>query len=129
MADFHSLVEQHKNLSEKDQKKAGQAIHGKMQPQHYAFLKLITGLIESGSIDVFKPETFFHTAIYKGLDASAKAKVDQASVNIADQLRRVYDFFKSKQTPDESPQLQTMIEHLFQMKERIENEHGDVFKF
>lgn len=125
---FSDLIGKHKNLSEDAQKSAGKAIAGTMQPQHYAFLTVIAKLIESGSVNVFRPDTFL-TDRYQNLSPPAKAKVDQASVNIADALRQAYDFYRSKKTPDESPHLETMIEHLFLMKKRVEDEHGDVYKF
>ena len=99
-----------------------------MNPEHYEFLKLVAKLMQENAIDLYKPETFF-TDAYTNLDATAKAKVDRASVNIADLLRHTADFYLSKQTPDESPQLMTMIDQLVQMKKRVEDEHGDVYKF
>ena len=127
--DLRSLIAKHKDLSEEAQKKAGQAIAGAMDEKHTSFLKTITQLVESGSIDLLKPSTFFNEKVYQSLKESDRSQVDRATVNIVDQLGRVYGFFKSKQTPDESPHLQTMIEHLKAMKERVEKKYGDVYKF
>lgn len=129
MADFQKAISEHKDLPEKKQIQAGQAIAGKMQPQHYEFLKLIASLVEKGEIDLIKPETFLHQDVYAKLSEADRSQVDRALVNVTDQTRRIYEFYRSKQTPDESPHLQTMIEHLFQMKERVENRYGDVYKF
>ncbi|OGJ55872.1 hypothetical protein A3D88_01975 [Candidatus Peribacteria bacterium RIFCSPHIGHO2_02_FULL_52_16] len=128
MTDFSKLIGQHKNLSEDAQKQAGKAISGAMKPEHYEFLKLIAKLIQENKIDVYRPETFF-TDAYQKLDAAKKAKVDLATVNIADLLRHTADFYLSKQTPDESPHLMTMIDQLVAMKQRVEKQYGDVYKF
>ncbi|MBI3816372.1 hypothetical protein HY285_02400 [Candidatus Peregrinibacteria bacterium] len=124
-----SLMAQHKNLSEEAQKRAGKAIAGSMGDRHKHFLKTITTLIESKAIDYHLPETLLQKDVYEKLSDIAKAKVDVTLLNIADMLRHVEQFYRSTATPDESPHLQTMIEHLWSMKERVEREHGNVFKF
>jgi methylaspartate ammonia-lyase len=129
MADLASLYDEHKDLSDADAIKAGKAAGGAMGDEHTNFVKLISGMITSGEINPFQPETFFHMDVYNALSEESKQKVDLATINIADQLRHVADFYLSKQTPDASPQLQTMIEQLWQMKERVESVHGDVYKF
>ena len=128
MADFSAAIRQHKDLPEDAQKKAGQAISGKMNPEHYEFLKLVTGLLKSEKLNVYKTQTFFQEA-YTKLDEQKKAQVDLATVNIADLLRHIADFYLSTQTPDESPQLMTMIDQLLQMKKRVESKYGDVYIF
>ena|SRR3989338_5004704 len=128
MTDFSKLIGQHKNLSEDAQKQAGKAISGAMKPEHYEFLKVVAALIKEKKIDLFRPETFMR-GVYAKLDASAKAKVDLATVNLADLLRHTADFYLSKQTPDESPHLMTMIDQLVAMKQRVEKQYGDVYKF
>src|SRR3989344_2688370 len=83
------------------------------------FWKLVTGLLKSEKLNVYKTQTFFQEA-YTKLDESKKAQVDLATLNIADLLRHIADFYLSKKTPDESPQLMTMIDQLLQMKKRVE---------
>jgi hypothetical protein len=101
---------------------------GDMDQEHKEFCQTINLLFDKGEIDTTKPESFLHKDIYDGLDAEWKAKTDLAMVNIATLLDHIYDFYKSKQTPDASPQLAQMIEQLWEMKQRIEV-HADVFKF
>ena len=128
MDDFFVALDRHKNLSEVKQKQAGKAIAGKMQDEHENFMQLILKMLDEGTIDVRDPNTFLNMEVYEKLDDEWKSKVDVAMVNMADLLRHIVDFRVSKHTPDESPQLETMIEHLWQMKQRIE-EYYDVFKF
>ncbi len=128
MSDYYANLQANQDLSISDQKKAGKAIAGDMGDEHKDFVKLIESLIKNNEIDVHQPETFLNRDIYDSLDADWKAKTDVAMVNIADLLRHISEFYASKQTPDSSPQLESMIEQLWEMKQRIES-HADVFKF
>jgi hypothetical protein len=128
MPDFASSIRKHHNLSDDDLKKAGQAIAGKMGKKHEDFLKVLLNLLSSKEIDPADPETFLKQEVYDALDNDWKAKVDLALINIAQQIELIADFFHSTKTPNESPHLETMIEHLWDMKQRIEDQH-DVFKF
>ena len=129
MADFaKQMAKQTRELTEKEQKNAGTPIKGKMDDKHSIFLKTVIKLIDDKKIDVDDPQTFLKSDVYEKLDEEWKDKTDLSLVNIAGQLRLIYEFYKSKETPDESPQLQTMVEQLWQMKQKIEEQH-DVFKF
>ena len=128
MADITHLAKKHQNLSEDDQKKAGQAIAGKMTKEHEDFLKLLITLLDEKQISSSDPQSFIKREVYDTMPQDWKGKVDVALRNIGDQIRHIEEFFRSKKTPNESPQLQTMISHLWQMKQRIEEKY-DVFKF
>ena len=125
--DFSSLYAKHKDLSLDAQKKAGQAVAGKMGDEHESFLKKVLTLLDKKEINPYDPESILKKNVYDDLDDEWKMKVDRALPNICDQLRLIVEFRLSKQTPDSSPQLQSMIEYLWQMKQKIE-EHYDVFK-
>ncbi len=129
MADFSTYITQQPSLTEEQQKKAGQPIPGDMDDDHKNFCKTISTLLESGTIDVTKPETFLNQSVYDSLPDEWKAKTDLIIVNMATLLDHIYGFYKSKQTPDACPQLATMIEQLWEMKQRIEAHGHDVFKF
>lgn len=128
MADFATTMANPTDLSEAAQVKAGAPLTGDMGDEHKRFAVTISTLLESGSIDVTKPESFLNQSVYDALDQEWKGKTDMAMMNVATLLGHIYDFYKSKQTPDACPQLATMIEQLWEMKERIET-HADVFKF
>lgn len=129
MADLTSLYDAHKDLSDADAIKAGKASEGVMGDDHSNFVKAIATMLQNGDINPFQPETFLKRENYDQLTEDSKAKVDLSMMNIADLLRHIADFYLSKETPDSSPQLETMIEQLWVMKERVEQQHGDVFKF
>lgn len=128
MADYKSTMANPANLSEDDQKKAGQAIGGDMGDEFKVFVENVSKMLESGEIDVTRPETFLNTPIYENLEQEWKGKTDQIILNMATLLTHIHAFYRSKQTPDACPQLETMIKQLWEMKQRIEV-HADVFKF
>ena len=126
--DFASKMANAKPLSEDEQKKIGTPDSGDMSDEHKNFVQTVSRLLESGEIDVANPETFLNQEIYNSLDPSWKAKTDQAIGSIAILLSHIYDFYKSKQTPDACPQLESMINQLWEMKQRLEVQ-ADIFKF
>lgn len=128
MDDFLQTIGSQSPLSEEQQKKVGQSKGSKMGDAHERFMKEILRMLDQKEIDVTKPESFLKMDVYNQLDEEWKGKVDLALVNIADLLGHIVEFRLSKKTPDESPELQSMIEHLWQMKQRIEETY-DVFKF
>lgn len=128
MPDFTTLMQEHQDLPEDKQKKAGQAIAGKMDKDVEEFLHKLLDMIADQKIDTTNPETFINKEVYDIMPQEWKGKTDLALLNIAAQINRIVDFYKSKETPNESPQLQTMIEGLWLMKQRIEEQY-DVFKF
>lgn len=128
MSDFQSLIKKHSKLTEAKQKEAGQAIAGKMTKEHETFLKELIALLDKKEIDPMDPQTFINVKVYNKMPQDWKGKTDMALLNMAQQIRQIEDFYRSKQTPNESPHLETMIEHLWQMKQRIEEKY-DVFKF
>lgn len=130
MADYLATIAQGQKatLSNEDQKRMGQAAAAPMDEEHNRFLTTILALIDKGEIDIYKPETFLKKDVYDKLDETWRDRTDLALINIANHLQNIYLFRVSKQTPDEAPILASMIEELWQMKQRIEETH-DVFKF
>lgn len=129
MADMQSLYDAHKHLPEEAQKQAGKAIAGSMTDEHELFLETVLKLLKSKAIDPADPKTFLNTPVYDALSQKEKDTIDLALMNLAHVLEDIVEFRLSKETPDSSPQLQTMIAQLWQMKSRIEGNVGDVFKF
>jgi len=128
MADIRALYTKHKDLSDDDQKNAGKAIAGKMGELHEAFLKTIVELVKAKEIDFFDPPSMLKASAFEKLSEKDQEAIGLSLFNLLHQVERIYKFFISTDTPNESPQLQTMIEHLWQMKERIEKKYGDVLK-
>lgn len=115
-------------LTEAEQKSAGAALGGDMSQRHKDFVQQLSLMIEKKEIDPDHFESFLNKKIYDDLDEALKTKVDIALPNISILLRHVIGFYQSKQTPDACPQLASMIDQLWEMKERIEV-FADVFTF
>lgn len=128
MTDFAQKVSSATDLTNEEQKKAGMPVKGKIGDEHKAFLKTFIDMIDSKKIDPYDPKTFLKKDVYDALDQEWKDKTDLALINIANQVRIIYEYHTSKDTPNDAPQLQTMVEQLWEMKERIE-EHYDCFIF
>lgn len=128
MTDFRQTINDQRDMSLSEQQQAGKPIAGDMDEKYKTFLKTIRTLAETGEIDPNNPQTFLKQDVYTSLDEPWQDKIDLALSNIGNLLQMIYKLFVSKETPDDSPQYQTMIDELWQMKQRIE-EHHDVFKF
>ncbi|MBU0766212.1 hypothetical protein KKF55_00265 [Patescibacteria group bacterium] len=127
--DFQTTMAKHQDaMTEDDQKKAGQAIAGDMDDEHKGFMQTVLGLIDSKEIDPLNAQSFLNQDVYGELDEKWKDTTDLALLNIANLIRSIDEVRKHSASPNESPQLQTMVDHLWQIKQRIE-EHYDVFKF
>ena len=128
MADFHASIAAHQHLSEEAQKKAGQATGTDMDEKHKKFLADLIGMLDRKEMDASVPTSLLNAAVYEPLPETSRSAIDFAVLNLADQLRRIESYFRSTKTPNASPQLQTMIEHLWNMKSRLEQKYGDVLK-
>jgi len=127
--DYKKTMAKHQDsVSEEDQKKAGQAQSGKMDAKHKKFVEDLVKLRDSGEIDPMQPYTMVKQDVYDSMPEEWQDKTDLVLVNLADDVRMITDFYKSTDTPDESPQLDTMVEALWNAKQKIEVEY-DVFKF
>lgn len=128
MPDFAAAMTGNHDLPEETQKQIAQAQGDDMDDEHKNFLALIIKMLDEKTIDIYESESFLKKDVYDTLDDEWKMKVDKALPNLALQLRQIEAFYRNKAIPDASPELQNMIEHLWQMKQRIEEKH-DVFKF
>lgn len=118
------------DLTIESQRKAGQPVTGVMSKEHEEFMLALIALIDAGEIDPYKSESFLHADVYQHLDDAWREKVDISLANIAHQIRLIEEFYRSKETPNACPQLETMVAQLMDMKSRIEiDKDHDVFKF
>ena len=129
MTDFSASFALHKDLPIADQIKAGQATGTTMDQKHVKFLAELIGMLDRKEMDASVPKTLLKQKNYDSLAPEAKDAVDLALMNLTDQLRHIEEYFRSTKTPNASPQLQTMIEHFWDIKSRLEDKYGDVLKF
>ena len=127
MADFASTIKKHskKNLTEEDQKKVTTPIKGDVSEEHKNFLVTLEKLLDKGEINPADPKSFLKQDVYDNLDEEWQDKVDLSLANIANQIRLIQD---TRAVEGKSIHLQSMVEQLWEMKQRIE-EHYDAFKF
>lgn len=128
MADFAQTMADHLHLSEEEQKKAAQSSGTDMDEAHKNYLATVMGMLERKEIRLLDPESLLNSAQYASLGELDRNKADAALVNIVDLLNRIELLYRDKATPDASPELAGMIEHLWQMKSRVEDRYGDVYK-
>lgn len=127
MNDFVAKVANAKDLTVDEQKKAGTPVSGAMDSEYVHFLATLKTMLKDGEIDPFDPKSFLKMDVYNGLDEEWQDKADITLQNIAGQLRMLSQYLAGD-NPEESPQLKTMVDQLWQTKQVIE-EHHDVFKF
>lgn len=127
--DFHKTIADHHkhHLSEDQQKKVTAPVQGSIQDEHKNFLKTLFSLLDDGKINPEDPQTFIKNDVYSALSEEWQDKVDVALVNIANQIRLIRDLRVTAKDADVI-HLETMVEQLWEMKQRIE-EHHDVFIF
>lgn len=119
----------HKDMPEDSQKAAGKPLAGAMDPTSKTFLDLILDLLKKKEIDPGNPQSFLNQSVYDALKQTEKDHIDLALLNLGHMLEDIVQFRLNSETPESSPQLQTMVEQLRDMKQRIEEKAGDVFKF
>lgn len=129
MQDFTAAFALHKNLPVADQVQAGQATGTTMDDKHVKFLAELIKMLDEKVMDASIPKSLVKQEIYDALSPEQKDAVDLALMNLADQLRHIESYFRSTKTPNASPELQTMIEHFWDIKSRLEDKYGDVLKF
>lgn len=128
MTDLTDLAQQHQDLPEDEQKQIAAAIPGAMKREHEQFMLRLVKLLDDGVIDLYKTDSLLNTDVSDGLAEDARGQVDLSLLNILGQVRQIYEFYKSEKTPNASPHLQTMVEHLWQQKSKLEDQYGDVLK-
>ncbi len=81
------------------------------------------------NFQVSVPSSFLNMQVYDRLPERIRGKIDLMVLNMADELRKIEEFFRRKDLPNAAPQLQTMLQFFQHKKEQTEKLYGDVFKF
>lgn len=126
MPDIHDAIAEHTDVSAADHKQAGTPVSGQVGNDHKDFLETLFKLLDEGGIDPIDPQTFLNEDVYASLDEEWQDKVDLSLSNMATQIRLIDGLRQSGD--NDSIHLHTMVEQLWDMKQRIE-EHHDAFKF
>ncbi len=92
---------------------------------HEDFLNMIIKKIENGELDVHNAQTLYNHAVYDNLNEEEKEKADLTAINLISTIRQLESIWKLDKKP--TFQIQNIVETIFQMKSKFEDEHGDVY--
>lgn len=115
------------HLPEDEQKKAGAPVGGAVGTEHKEFAEHLYQLLDSGEIDLINSESLVNKEVYDKLDEEWQDKIDISLTNMINQIRLIDKLRQAGSEETEAIHLHTMIEHLWEMKQRIE-EHHDALK-
>ncbi len=128
MSKFTKAIGIYGNTSDAHQKAAGKALAGAMDTELEELMLALVKLTESGAIDPRNPKSLLNMSVYEKMTEQEQDYIDVSLMNIANMVDVIVDFYKSKDTPNSSPHLETMLQNLLQMRKRLEAKH-DVLKF
>ncbi len=120
--DFIAAMTRSTPLSEKRQKMIGKSGQKNLQVKQLTLLQTLLTLIDDKVINILKPESLIKEEkreAYLALTESEKRALDLALVNMCSQMQHIIEFHRSPHTPDESQELEVMIDHLLDMKDRL----------
>ena len=89
------------------------------------FLKDLIEMIDSGKIDLYKPETLINSDVYNKLSELKQGEVDLEATNLLSAIREIKGLYDSGNR--ESFQMKNLVERLKNTKERLEKEGGNLF--
>jgi len=92
---------------------------------HEEFLKMLIKKLESGELNPHSPATLYNRAVYDKLTEEEQEKTDLTAINLMSLIRQIETVWKLDQSA--SFQIQNLVEGVFQMKSKFEEQHGDVY--
>ncbi len=92
---------------------------------HEEFLKMLISKLESGGLDTHKPATIYNPVIYDKLSEEEQEKADLTAINLMSLIRQIESLWKLDQSA--TFQIQNIVESVFQMKSKFEEQNGDVY--
>ena len=126
---MQKILEEHKDtiVDPKTQKRLNQPLVDKtgFNEGHEDFLRMLIKKIETGELDVHNPQTLYNHAVYDKLHEEEKEKADLTAINLMSMIRQIERLWNETKKP--TFQIQNLVEAVFQMKEKFELKHGDVY--
>lgn len=90
------------------------------------YLDMVIGMLESGEINPMIPSSLLNQEVYTAMSEELQDKADLNCVNLCGKLRQILMLWQQAHT--QSFQMELMIKDIFQTKDRLEQEIGDVLK-
>ena len=92
---------------------------------HEEFLKMLINKLEDGTLSPHNTDTLYNHNIFDQLPEEEQEKASLNAVNLMSMIRQIEQLWKIDQKA--TFQIQNLVETVFQMKSRFEEEHGDVY--
>lgn len=124
---FYQKVVQHqdKNISNRKQKKLNKPLKGDPSEDHHQYFEFLYNLLEEKKIDLTGIQSIIHQDRYNELSHEQEGKVDMEATNLLHFLRRLHDLLSRDH--HKTHQACQLVEHIWQVKERVEEKYGNVF--
>lgn len=90
-----------------------------------SFLNLVLSLVNEGKISVHAPSSLINNEVYDKLDPMVQGKVDLEAVNLVNSIRQIKDLYDNGFA--NTFQMKSLVSDVFNIKNRLEIEKGDVF--
>ncbi|QQR83861.1 hypothetical protein IPJ72_01480 [Candidatus Peregrinibacteria bacterium] len=92
---------------------------------HEEFLKKLIEQLKSGQVNPLEPTSLYNHAVYDQLSEEDQEKADLTAVNLVSIIRQIEKLWALDQKA--TFQIQNLVETVFQMKSKFEQEYGDVY--
>lgn len=127
MSTYLPTLHQHASsrVSRQGQERLNQPLPHTLPEEHQRYFQMIYQLLEEKKIQPVSIASILHSAVYDKLPEASQAQVDLEAFNLLHLLRELHKLFL--QGHGESHQARQLVETVWQIKERVERKHGDVF--
>ncbi|MBN2087005.1 hypothetical protein JW758_01525 [Candidatus Peregrinibacteria bacterium] len=92
---------------------------------HEEFIKMLKAKLESGELETHTPDTLYNHEVYDRLSEEDQEKASLTAINLMSTIRQLETLWKLGQSA--TFQIQNLVETVFQMKSKFEEQHGDVY--
>lgn len=98
---------------------------GQLSADERAFLDQVLAYVDSGRINLYDAESLLNKEVHATLTPEAQDKAAQNAFLMLDKLRKMVDLERS--SDDTNYQVKNLVQSVFQNKQRLESESGDIF--
>ena len=124
---FYKTVRQYSDtdISDSKQKQLNTPLKAGPSRDHEHYFEFLYDLLTKQKIELVTIQSIIKKEPYKKLSHEQEGSVDLAAANILHFLRQLHQLFDQNQ--QRTHQAMQLVEHIWQIKDRVEKEHGDVF--
>lgn len=96
-----------------------------LDEEYENFLHALIKKLEDGSINPHNAQTLYNRAVYDKLSEEDQEKADLTAINLISIIRQIEALWKAEHKT--SFQIQNLVETVWQMKSKFEEQYGDVY--